>query len=440
METELRRTAELEQYFTRFPDLPREAILKEDVLRWGMTFSDAALDACKGAAIKSYRLFSHDKVAHSKLQRKEQTRVPEELRFKGGIYGLRPTLARVAISLDSPYHVDVVDGRLSLTAEGITLAEAGFYRQPPYYSKAFPDGVLYWEVVPLLGFGSLPFVTVNKICQLWGSKQECKFCDINENVRQKKDYGTPFTINKAHKDVQQIAQVMEEIFREKEETPEDRVAGYCVSGGTILNEAGGRGEIDFYLQYVRAIKERIGNRVPARLQIGARSKEDMKVLKAGGVDCIDSNLEVWDETLFRWICPGKEKLVGREAWIRALLEAVEVFGEGNVTPNFVAGVEMARPHGFVDVSEAVKSTLEGFDFLMRHGVTPRMNQWSRGELSDLCRDTEQPVPPLEYFVRMAAGWYELWSKYRLPPLRGFGPMGVGRSLFQQSSIFDLVGT
>ena len=37
---------------------------------------------------------------------------------------------------------------------------------------------------------------------------------------------------------------------------------------------------------------------------------------------------------------------------------------GKVQPSFVSGVEMARPHGFKTVDEAVKSTTSGFEYLM----------------------------------------------------------------------------
>jgi len=431
------RVKELESFFDRFPDMPREVILKEDVLRLGMRFTDAALDSFKDATIKSYRLFSHDKVEHGRLEKKEHMKIPEELRFKEGPYDLRPTLVRCSISRDSPYVIDVVEGKISLCTDGIVLAEAEYARRPKYYSLTFDDGVLYWEVVPLLGFGRLPFVTVYKICQLWGHKEECKFCDINENVRQKEKYGTPFTIRKAYKDVNQVAEVMATIMKEKEQEPLSRVVGYLVTGGTILTEVDGLGEIDFYLRYVQAIKERIGNRVPCCLQIQARTKEEWKRIHNAGVDVVNANIEVWDERLFKIICPGKERTVGRERWIRSVLESVDVFGEGNVIPNFVAGVEMSHPYGFKSVDEAVKSTTEGFEFLMSHGVVPRMNQWSMGQLSYLCRNYQQPIPPLEYFVRMVRNWYELWKKYGLPPLRGLGPMGPGRSIYQQSGMLDM---
>ena len=51
--------AVLESYFKKYPDVPKETILKQHLLSLGHWFSDAALRATAGALVKSYRLFSY---------------------------------------------------------------------------------------------------------------------------------------------------------------------------------------------------------------------------------------------------------------------------------------------------------------------------------------------------------------------------------------------
>src|SRR5438034_7657727 len=51
-----------------------------------------------------------------------------------------------------------------------------------------------------------------------------------------------------------------------------------------------------------------------------------------------------------------------------LYAAVDVMGEGNVSPNMVSGIEMVQPWGFATVSQALASPREGFETLMSHGV------------------------------------------------------------------------
>ena len=83
-----------------------------------------------------------------------------------------------------------------------------------------------------------------------------------------------------------------------------------------------------------------------------------------------------------------------------MVDALNIFGETNVRLNFVSCVEMAKPYGFATVKETVKSTTEGFDFMMRHGIFPRPNQWRR-EPRHLSRFHHlQPAIPLEFYLEL----------------------------------------
>src|SRR5262245_8891284 len=112
----------LESYFTKYPDVPKETILKQHLLSLGHWFSDAALDATAGALVKSYRLFSYDLVPMSEFKRNEHRRVPEHFVFLNGPYAMRPVSIQTSLSPYSPYLIDVVHGRLALTTHGLVLA------------------------------------------------------------------------------------------------------------------------------------------------------------------------------------------------------------------------------------------------------------------------------------------------------------------------------
>src|SRR5205823_1082483 len=106
-----------------------------------------------------------------------------------------------------------------------------------------------------------------------------------------------------------------------------------------------------------------------------------------------------------------------------MCDAVEVFGPGAVQPSFVSGVEMARPHGFQSVAEAVTSSSAGFEYLMSRGILPRPQQWRREPSTALCKEAEQPPVPLEFYIQLTRNWYELYQKYRanLPRFGGRKP-------------------
>ncbi len=402
------RTEVIEQYFKKYPDVPREVILKPDLLNLGHRFSEAALEATSGAIVKSYRLFSYDLVPMQNMSRQEYRKVPEWFTICKGPYQLRPVQVQTTLALDSPYLIDVIDGKLWLCVDGRQVAQVAYPRASGFDSKTFEDGTAHRDII---AFGS--FITVFRFCQFWGVKEECKFCDINENARQMKA-DKSYTVTGPVKEVAKVAEAAKEFEREARAQ-----AGYpipltfMVTGGSITSQLNGKTEDDFYMEYVEALKWG-GPRRKIKLQTNAKDKETLKRYRACGVDCHDANMEVWDRRLFEWICPGKAQRVGYDEWIRRIVDSVDVFGEGNVQPNFVCGVEMARPYGFKTVEEAVKSTTEGVEFLMSHGVCPRFNHWRRETRAYLAREYDQPPPPLDFYIQLMRNRYEIWKKYSLP--------------------------
>lgn len=430
---ENKKIDELESYFKKFSDVPKEVILKEDLLRLGLRFSKTALDAAEGCRFKSYRLFTYDKVTHDDVGT-GVLKTPEDLQLKGGPYDIRRTVISVRLSQESPYIVDVIDNKPVIAVGGVPIAEVKYPKKPDYYSKVFDDGTIYSEVGPLTSGGQKAFFTVYRICQFWGAKEECKFCDINQNVRQAKKYGMAYVESKAYKNVEQVAEVAAEIFLKEKNFGDVRPIGYTITGGAIIESVAGKKEDDFYLQYVQAIKAKIGHRWPCTLQTGPKDGETYKRYKAAGVDCVDANIEVWGKDLFRVICPGKDKYVGWDEWIKRVVDSVDIFGEGNVCPNLVPGVEMAEQYGFKDVHSALRSTIEGLEYLMSRGVVVRFNQWNISPLSALAGN---PPIPLEYFIRLDQAWCEIWTKYNLPLPRSLGQIGPGAATWFNSAVLDM---
>jgi hypothetical protein len=408
---------ELEGLFRRFPDVPREVIVKIELLSHGHWFTDAALAATKGSMVKSYRLFSYDLIPMDEMTRNEARQVPEWFYIFQGPYDLRPVPVQTTMDPKSPFIIDVVEGRLVLTVGGEIISNVAYPLQPNYYAKSFPDGVAYHEIC---AYGY--FVTVFRQCQYWGPKEECRFCDINENARQMKE-SHEFTLNAPVKSVDHVAEVAREVGREvlAREGYQAPVS-FLISGGTITKTLRGKDENNFYVQYVRALKES-GPRRHVSLQTNAKTKDEIKFLHSAGLDGHHANMEVWDERLFEWINPGKARRIGHAEWIKRMLDSVDILGEGNVRPNFVGGIEMAKPHGFDNIADALRSTTEGIEIMMSHGVNPRFNQWRREPRSNIVQEHEQPAIPTEFYIRLMTTRYELSKKYGLglPVKADFNP-------------------
>jgi len=81
-------TSTVDQYARKYPGVPKEVILKEDLLRLGLTFTDAAMEAARGCRTQAYYLFSYNISSHADLKKGMSTAAPEDLVFRGGPHAL----------------------------------------------------------------------------------------------------------------------------------------------------------------------------------------------------------------------------------------------------------------------------------------------------------------------------------------------------------------
>jgi len=117
-------TGLVEELIGRYPHIPPEAVVKEDLLRTGMAFDDSALSDNLAGEVKpkSYFIFSFDQKPLAELGEAARRRPPEELALTGGPYGLRRTIVSVRVNPESPYRIarDRA-GRLSRSRGGRSL-------------------------------------------------------------------------------------------------------------------------------------------------------------------------------------------------------------------------------------------------------------------------------------------------------------------------------
>jgi biotin synthase-related radical SAM superfamily protein len=128
-----------------------------------------------------------------------------------------------------------------------------------------------------------------------------------------------------------------------------------ITGGFVSE----RRELEYYFDVAQAIQDNTGIKdFNGTAVIGAPL--DLSVIekyKEAGYRTIGINIEIWDKNIFKAICPGKEKECGGwEHWVKALEEAVEIFGHGRVRSSLVSGIEPRQ------------SILEGVEYLASKGV------------------------------------------------------------------------
>ena len=420
--------SEIEDLVELYPDIPIEAIVKEDLLRRGMAWSSVALETAAHFKRKAYFIFSFDMVPMKEMAQKEFAKAPEEIRLADGPHKFRPTIVSVRLNPASPYCVDFQEESFVLKLDGRILARVELQKSPEYYSRTLASGKPITDIAPTIEWGYLLYLTTFRLCQYQGPEEACQFCDINKNFRQQKKSGRPYTPVKS---VEEIVEALEIIAS----TDSDSKA-YTVTGGSITGTLDGMSEIDFYARYPEAIEKRWPKRWISKAVVQALPKDEVRRLLDAGVQIYHPNFEIWDKRLFELYCPGKARHIGRDEWIKRILDAATVFGPDRVIPNFVAGVEMASPEGFSSVDDAIASTAEGLDFFMSHGISPRFTTWCPEPMSILGKD--QAGTPLEYHVRLLQVYRDTRLRYNLPPPVGYGDPGLGKAVFSVSAFMDVL--
>ena len=417
----------------RHSTLPVEAILKAELLRAGINFAPESLTGSGNSGethqAKSYFIFSFDMIRQSELDPTQQWKAPEEIALHGGEFNLQRTILSVRLNPASPFRVVLHEGKRWLTLDGERLAEVTLPAMPEHYSRVLPDGRSVAEIAPTIEWGYLIYLTIFRICQYFGEKEECQFCDINHNYRQQIAAGRPYT---GVKKIEDILAALEYVA-----VSGSPAKAYTLTGGSVTNKLAGKSEAEFYTEYVEAIERRFPNRWLGKVVTQAWPKEDVQRLKNAGAKIYHPNYEVWDPALFAAYAPGKNRYIGRSEWLRRAVEAADIFGPAYVIPNFVGGIEMARPHGFKGVEEAIASTTEGLRFFMSHGIVPRFTTWCPEPTTPLGKLNPEGAS-LEYHLRLLEAYRDTLAEFKLAPPPGYGEPGVGKAVFSVSAFMDVL--
>lgn len=382
----------LDEVIEKYPEIPRLIVIKTDVQRRGVHYTDAALTAV-------------DETLH-------QTGGTHIFGTRDGILTQRPEslLLRDGTSIittptpleDGPYMVDLREGKLVLVDNGETIEEVEYWHKPAYYDKRTSSGIIMQHVV-----SARPqrlYIMAERFCHFWKNGHGCKFCDIVNNLKQQRaEIGLPTRIKPAD-----VTETIEEALREP-----GRFSAVCLTSGSNPNGAEPFDkEVQYYIDLLKAIGEAFAApKFPSQLISTAFTEKQLeKLYTETGLLSYTADIEVLDEAAFNWICPGKAEWIGYREWKRRLVRAVNVFGRGMVNSCIVAGAETAKPHGFASEDEALRATLSDAESLAEHGVGTVFTVWIPRPGSFF---GGQKNPSLEYYVRLTKGLHEQQIKYNL---------------------------
>jgi SHS2 domain-containing protein len=387
-----RRELTLDEVADKYPEFPKLIILKTDVQRRGVYYTQDALDAVDPGI---HHLGGTDIFGSRDGKIKHR---PESFTLRDGTSVLStPTPLE-----NNPYIVDLIDGRLVLTDDGKILEEVFYWEKPDYYDKRTSSGALMQNVV-----GSRPqrlYLIPNRYCHFWTDDQGCRFCDIVNNLKQLKNE----TEMQTRVNAKDVSETIKEALKEK-----GRFSAICLTAGSDFHgKKPFDKEIDYYIEVLQAVGENFtAKKFPSQLICTAVTKEQLKRLYENtGLSSLTMDIEVLNENAFSHVCPGKTRWVGYKEWKRRLIDAVDIFGEGRVNTGIVSGVELVQPFGFKSEDEALEAVLKEADELAGHGVSTVNMVWVPRPNSHFANEKNAS---LEYYVRLAWGLQEIRAKHNL---------------------------
>jgi hypothetical protein len=388
----MKKELSFEEVAAKYPEFPRLVMLKIDLHRRGVYYTENALDAVdpeKHQTGGTHIFGTRD----GKL-----TSRPEAFVLRDGASVLTtPTPLE-----NDPYVVDRIDGRLVVLDKGKELEEIFYWDKPDYYGKKTSKGTLMQNVV-----AARPqrlYVTPNRFCHFWNDGGGCKFCDIVNNLKQQRQEIAMQT----RLDPQDVSETIREALKE----PGRFSAIFLTSGSDFHGAQPFDTEVDLYIEILKAIGENFeGKKFPSQILCTALPGDQLQRLyDETGIASITMDIEVLNERLFNIICPGKAKWIGYQEWKRRLIDAVAIFGRNRVGTGIVSGVELVPPFGFASEDEALEATLSEAEDLASRGVSTVNMIWVPRSGSPYGNEKNAS---LEYYVRLAWGLQALRRKYGL---------------------------
>ena len=281
--------------------------------------------------------------------------------------------------------------------------------RPSFYGKKTSSGNPMEKIGVVTG--DFLAIALDNRCWFWGyyrddelttyKERQCKFCGIGLSMKRDELY------RKSNEDILEVV-------------------GAAVEGGDVKHiglNAGtfappGRGHEE-YAELVREIKRRYD--VWVRMSICPPEEEKyIDILYDAGADQIGYDIEVYDEKLYAYICPGKLHEVDRGVphahFFKMLEYAAKRGGPNKAYSIIVTGLE------------PLESTVAGIEKLCQLGVVPRMGIFRPIPGTHL---EKHPTPTPAFLVEVYRSLRELTMKYGVDS----GCPGCGRT-FVSTKIYD----
>ena len=285
--------------------------LKASLLVEGVTATKKALTGI-GTDFKeqNHGLFGWDMEDHADVD------LPDDFLLPDG------TVVQFRMNSSSPFCVRADDGGLSLFHGERGLCEVKWIERPTFYDRELAEDKRMVQIGQIGGEDCLFFCYQN-YCTHFAHGNQCLFCNL---VSTSQTYDAVLK----RKAAELIGEVASAAWRE------GIVNHVLLTGGCFAHER----EVSVVEDILASIRRHRGvDRIPGTVLPSPAKGDDIERYFATGIQAIGYSMEIWDEALYRAICPGKAEGTSHAQFLQSIERAVEVFGEGNVYGVLVMGLE-----------------------------------------------------------------------------------------------------
>jgi hypothetical protein len=367
---------DLESFINNTGARKRSAQTKFDLLVYGVVDNDALFS--RYAHIFKEEHYAYDN-GNWGVDKNRLT--PTEVLLPGGI------VSKLHIRPESPLRLVEDNGTLLVCNGREELSEFRFLPRPQFWNHATSDGTPTKRLAQMYGLNCLNF-NIFSGCEFHAQKLGCKFCSVQSTVQR----DDPVKIKKNAAELADVCALASE---------HDGLDYIIITGGSYMDSDK---EFDAHIEIIKAIRHKLpwNGRVKGNVSMmPPKTNEKLIELYENGVDNPSFNIEVWPESTFEKICPGKANYVGFQKIIDSLKMLVGYYGPGLVWSNFVAGITLL---------EDLKA---GFAFMSERGVIPGANIY-HAEVNSVLGTSPGRLKK-EYIAELYSFAAELYRKYDYKP-------------------------
>jgi biotin synthase-like enzyme len=232
------------------------------------------------------------------------------------------TVVQFRLNSKSDFFIKNVNGKLILFNKENDICEVNWIKQPEFYTKKTS---LNHEMVKVgqIGGEDCLFICYQNYCSHFSNNKQCQFCNL---VATSNTYNTVLK----KKDFDSIGEVTASAWSE------GIVNHILLTGGCFSSET----EVEIVTNIINSIKKHTGmNRIPGTILPSPAKGDNIKKYFDTGIKAIGYSMEIFDESLYKAICPGKSENTTHKEFLDSIKNAVSIFGEGNVYGVLVMGLE-----------------------------------------------------------------------------------------------------